>query len=65
MVETQIELICLVTKCRNDTKLNLRRSSEKLDGMFQPVEYEAFVREEKLHRETPAGRFSGEFYKGL
>jgi len=65
MVEAQIKFIGPITKCRNNTKLNLRRSSEKFEGMFQPIENQTSVREEKFHSETPAGRFSGEFYKGL
>jgi hypothetical protein len=33
--------------------LNLGRSSEKLERMFEPIEDQSFVRHEKFHGETP------------
>ena len=53
VIKAEIELVRAITKVRDESELNLGRSSEKLERMFEPIVDQSFVRHEKFHGGSP------------
>ena len=65
VIKAEIELVRAITKVRDETQLNLGRSSEKFERMLKLIEDQRLVRHEKFHGGPPDGKQDLFLVKGL